>query len=103
MVEMNEIDFLKNVLQKQFELAGCTETIDEVLAMDQIQQTEFWNKYTLTGDQYTAWKKYFETLFAEYQPEIDSKEIMETIFDDLSSQWSFEVKKKRGRKKKTEN
>lgn len=100
---MNDIDFLKDILQKQFSLANCTETIDDVLAMDITQQTEFWNKYTLTEEQFTEWKSYFISQFKEYQPEVDSEEIMMTVFDDLTNQWAFEIvkTKKRGRKKKT--
>ena len=49
---MTNIDFLKAVLNKQFELVGCEKTTDEVIDMDAEQQMEFWNSYTMTQSQH---------------------------------------------------
>ena len=62
---MTNIDFLKAVLNKQFELVGCNKTTEEVINMGAEQQLEFWNSYKITQEQHNEWRKYFMELAPE--------------------------------------
>jgi len=106
---MTNIEFLKEILNKQFELVGCNKTTDEVIAMDPEQQSEFWESYKITKDQIEEWRNYFMELASEndefkvYENEELFPDILNEIFETLVEEWAFEVveKKKRGRKKKS--
>lgn len=106
---MTNIEFLKEVLNKQFELVGCNKTTDEVIAMTPEQQTEFWGSYTITKEQIEEWRKYFMELASEneefkvYEHEEQFQDILNVIFETLVDEWAFEIKEKpkRGRKKKS--
>lgn len=94
---MTNIDFLKAVLNKQFELVGCETTTDEVINMDAEKQMEFWKSYKITQSQHDAWKQYFMELAPENEefsviedPELLNS-IIETVFDTLSAEWEFEI------------
>lgn len=94
---MTNIDFLKAVLNKQFELVGCETTTDEVINMDVEKQMEFWNSYKMTQSQHDKWKQYFMELAPENEEfkSIEDQEllnsILETVFDAISAEWEFDV------------
>lgn len=94
---MTNIDFLKAVLNKQFELVGCEKTTDEVINMDAEQQMEFWNSYTMTQSQHDEWKQYFMELapeneeFASVEDQELLNSILETVFDTLAAEWEFDI------------
>lgn len=106
---MTNIDFLKEVLNKQFELAGCKKTTDEVIAMTPDEQTDFWSSYTITKEQLEEWRQYFMEVASEndefkvYESDDSFQDILNVIFDTLVDEWAFEIKEKpkRGRKKKS--
>ena len=106
---MTNIEFLKEILNKQFELVGCGKTTDEVIAMGPEQQAEFWGSYKITKEQIEEWRKYFMELSSEndefkvYEQEEQFQDILNVIFDTLVDEWAFEIieKPKRGRKKKS--
>ena len=94
---MTLVDFLKDMLNKQFELANCDATVDDVIEMDETNQVEFWEKYSLTSEQYIVWKQYFIEHFPETEEYEDIKEmencneIVESIFETLAEEWAFNI------------
>lgn len=105
---MTNIDFLIKVLDKQFSLANCTKTTAEVMEMTEDEQSKFWEEYTLTPSQFDEWKQFFldnaseNEEFTEIYAMENGQEIIESIFEAVANEWSFEVveKKKRGHLKK---
>ena len=105
---MTNIEFLIKVLDKQFSLANCSRTTEDVMKMTAEEQANFWEEYTLTPSQFDEWKQFFidaakdNEEFDEIRTKENSQEIIESIFESIVNLWSFEVveKKKRGRPKK---
>lgn len=105
---MANIEFLMKVLNKQFSLVNCARTTEEVIEMSEEEQAKFWKEYTLTPSQFDEWKQFFldnatenEEFVKIYAME-NGQEIIESIFEAVANEWSFEIveKKKRGRPKK---
>lgn len=93
---MTNIDFLKAVLNKQFELVGCNKTTEEVINMDAEQQLEFWNSYKITQEQHNEWRKYFMELapeneeFKSVENEEIFQDVLDAVFETISEEWEFE-------------
>lgn len=105
---MTNIEFLIKVLDKQFSLANCSLSTEEVMEMTEDEQSKFWKEYTLTPSQFDEWRQFFldnapeNEEFAEIYVMENGQEIIESVFEAVANEWSFEVveKKKRGRPKK---
>ena len=97
---MTNIDFLIKVLDKQFSLANCSRTTKEVIEMSEEEQAKFWKEYTLTPSQFDEWKQFFinnakdNEEFDEIYSIENNEEIIESIFDAIAGEWSFEVVEK---------
>lgn len=94
---MTNIEFLIKVLDKQFSLANCSRTTEDVMKMTEEEQANFWKEYTLTPSQFDEWKQFFinnakdNEEFDEIYSIENNEEIIESIFDAIAGEWSFEV------------
>lgn len=94
---MTNIDFLKAVLNKQFELVGCKNTTDEVIKMNMNEQADIWNSYKITKEQHQEWRNYFMEIasenddFKEYENKDGFQEVLDEVFETISKEWSFEI------------
>ena len=61
--------------------------------MNQEQQTELWKKYTFTKEQVDKWLEFALKTFAKDPlfSQMD-EETIESIFDDICNNWSFNIK-----------
>lgn len=89
----NDIKVLEKILNKQFQLVGCKIKVKDIYKMNQEQQTELWNKYTFTKEQFDKWHEFALKTFAKDPlfSQMD-EETIESIFDDICNNWSFNIK-----------
>jgi hypothetical protein len=98
---MTNIEFLIKVLDKQFSLANCSRTTEEVIEMSEEEQAKFWKEYTLTPSQFDEWKQFFidtakdNEEFEEIYVMENTQEIIEYIFETIAEEWSFKVVEKK--------
>lgn len=89
----NDIKILEKILNKQFQLVGCKLRVKDIYKMNQEQQTELWNKYTFTKQQFDKWHEFAIKTFAKDPlfSQLD-EETIEAIFDNISNHWAFNIK-----------
>lgn len=89
----NDIKILEKILNKQFQLVGCKLKVKDIYKMNQEQQTELWNKYTFTKQQFDKWHEFAIKTFAKDPlfSQLD-EETIEAIFDNISNHWAFNIK-----------
>ena len=89
----NDIKVLEKILNKQFQLVGCKIKVKDIYKMNQEQQTELWNKYAFTKEQFDKWHEFALKTFAKdpFFSQLD-EETIESVFDDICNNWSFNIK-----------
>lgn len=89
----NDVKVLEKILNKQFQLVGCKIKVKDIYKMNQDQQTELWNKYTFTKEQFDKWHEFALKTFAKDPlfSQLD-EETIESVFDDISNNWAFNIK-----------
>jgi len=106
---MDNITFLFKALNKQFELAGCPITAEELSEMNIDEQAVVWENYKLTQTKFNKWKKFFiseaikDNAFEELNNTENKEELLEIIFNSICEEWGLPVKETKRKTKKVED
>jgi hypothetical protein len=90
--DISELEFLINILDKQFELAGIKYNTKQLLEMSPENQSEIFSQYTLTEDQYTQWFEYFINIAhkTDIFKSLDDAALT-SVFEDISNEWGLTI------------
>ena len=90
--DISELEFLINILDKQFELAGIKYNTKQLLEMSREKQSEIFSQYTLTEDQYTQWFEYFINIAQKTDifKSLDD-ESLKSVFENISNEWGLTI------------
>lgn len=90
--DISELEFLINILDKQFELAGIKYNTKQLVEMPREKQSEIFSQYALTEEQYTQWFDYFTNIASKTDifNTLDD-ESLKRVFEDISNEWGLAV------------